>query len=125
MLQHQQDTVRVFKFKIHATNKWILTLDLAKLEPFVELDTEYRSIHWNTEYSRNNRSESDVLWDAILPSHGFVAMDRDAIKAQGWPESMYLPSDKGKGVYLLEAYHHIHCLVRISFYHPFKPNNYL
>ena len=103
----------------------MLTLHLGKLDPFVKLDTQYRPIHWNTEYSRNNRSESDPLWDAILPSHGFVAMDRTAIKAQGWPESMYLPSDEGKGVYLLEAYHHIHCLVRISSYHPFKPNNCL
>jgi Mycotoxin biosynthesis protein UstYa len=37
-------------------------------------------------------------------------MDREWAKSQNWPESMYLPDDKSKGVYLLEAYHQLHCL---------------
>ncbi|KAJ9301008.1 hypothetical protein DTO217A2_7784 [Paecilomyces variotii] len=82
------------------------------------LDTIWRPFWWNTEYSSTNASEADELWDAILPSHGFVAMDRTWAKENQWPESMYLPSDKSKGVYLLEAYHYLHCLriVRRTFW---------
>ncbi|GAD93057.1 hypothetical protein TRV_04086 [Paecilomyces variotii No. 5] len=82
------------------------------------LDTVWRPFWWNTEYSSANASEADELWDAILPSHGFVAMDRAWAKENQWPESMYLPSDKSKGVYLLEAYHYLHCLriVRKTFW---------
>ena len=60
-----------------------------------------------------NHSESDPLWEAILPSHGFVAINRMWAEERQWPESMYLPSDHRKGVYLLEAYHQLHCLVRM------------
>ena len=38
-------------------------------------------------------------------------MDRDWAAVQNWPVSMRLPSDPSKGVYLLEAYHQLHCLV--------------
>ena len=85
---------------------------IAKVESF-QPDTIFKPIYWNTDYSMKNHNDSDMLWDVILPSHGFVAMDRDWAKENGWPESMYLPSDKSKGVYLLEAYHHMHCLVSI------------
>ena len=41
-------------------------------------------------------------------------MDREWAKQRQWPESMYLPSDHSKGVYLLEAYHQLHCLVSLD-----------
>lgn len=44
-------------------------------------------------------------------------MDRTWAKENQWPESMYLPSDKSKGVYLLEAYHYLHCLVSAFLYY--------
>ena len=75
------------------------------------IPTTWTRFWWNTAYSPKNHTESDDLWEAILPSHGFVAMDRKWAKVRQWPESMYLPSDHGKGVYLLEAYHQLHCLV--------------
>ena len=39
-------------------------------------------------------------------------MDHIWAAERGWPSSMNLPSDSSKGVYLLEAYHYLHCLVR-------------
>ena len=38
-------------------------------------------------------------------------MDRKWAERRQWPKSMYLPSDHGKGVYLLESYHQLHCLL--------------
>ena len=74
--------------------------------------TTWKQFWWNTPYSVNsNRTEEDGLWEAIQPAHGFVAVDRTWAQDHDWPESMYLPSDTSKGVYLLEAYHYLHCLV--------------
>ena len=77
------------------------------------LETTWSQMRWNTVYSPQNHSDSDDLWDAIDPSHGFVAMDREWAARQQWPITMYLPSDLSKGVYLLEAYHQLHCLVSL------------
>ncbi|KAL4732861.1 hypothetical protein BDV11DRAFT_108919 [Aspergillus similis] len=75
------------------------------------LNTISKPFYWTTAYSTvENETIADNLWDRILPSHGFVAIDRTQAKEHNWPESMYLPSDQSKGVYLLEAYHYLHCL---------------
>ena len=38
-------------------------------------------------------------------------MNEDWAFERQWPDSMRLPSDGKKRVYLLEAYHQLHCLV--------------
>lgn len=40
-----------------------------------------------------------------------VAIDERHAEERQWPESMRLPTDGTKRVYLLEAYHLLHCLV--------------
>ena len=69
---------------------------------------------WWTEYSEKNETEVNALWDAIKPSHGFVAMDEKWAADRHWPETMRLPGDQSKRVFLLEAYHQLHCLVSSS-----------
>ena len=75
------------------------------------LQTTWKRFWWNTPYSPNNHSEADELWEAISSAHGIVAIDKDWAAQRQWPTSMYLPTDHNKGVYLLEAYHQLHCLV--------------
>lgn len=53
----------------------------------------------------------DQAWDSIIPSHGIVAVDRQWAIEKQLPASMSLPSDPSKGVYIIDAYHQIHCLV--------------
>ncbi|KAF2237621.1 hypothetical protein EV356DRAFT_510582 [Viridothelium virens] len=72
--------------------------------------TLWTSFWWHTNYSPLNHTESDELWENIMPQHGFIAVDRHWAADHHWPISMYLPSDHSKGVYLLEAYHQLHCL---------------
>lgn len=81
---------------------------LAEIDP---LPVKWNRFDWWTEYSDKNATKVDALWDAILPSHGFVAMDTQWAKRRQWPDSMRLPSDESKSVYLLEAYHQLHCIV--------------
>ena len=61
----------------------------------------------------NPQEESavDELWDGILPAHGIVAVDHQWAAETRIPASMSLPSDPSKGVYIIDAYHQIHCLV--------------
>ncbi|EME48628.1 hypothetical protein DOTSEDRAFT_30036 [Dothistroma septosporum NZE10] len=95
-----------------------------------ELPTAYTRFKWWTAWGMEAGATNDTnlpsahvadeLWEGVLPSHGLIAVDRVWAKEQHWPESMYLPKDpngKEKGVYLLEAYHMMHCLsiIRLSF----------
>ena len=75
-----------------------------------EIPIQYRQFWWNTEYSSANQTSQDKMWDSILWTHGMVAMDREWAKSQNWPESMPLPGNETKAIWLLEAYHEVHCL---------------
>ncbi|KAF2873319.1 hypothetical protein BDV95DRAFT_592708 [Massariosphaeria phaeospora] len=92
------------------------------------IKTTWTKFWWWTEYSDSNHTTTNELWDAILPSHGFVAMDLQWAAGRNWPETMRLPSDPSKGVYLLEAYHQLHCLrmIRKTFWEAYtrKPYTY-
>lgn len=87
-----------------------LTASVAKVD---SLPTKWTEFDWWTEYSGKNDTEVDALWDAILPSHGLVAIDSQWAAEQQWPDSLSLPSDENKKIYLLEAYHLLHCVVRL------------
>lgn len=76
------------------------------------LSTTYEKFYWDTPYTgTDNLTYTNELWEAIHPSHGMVALDRNWAREHHLPDSMYLPDDHSKGVYLLESYHYLHCLV--------------
>ena len=56
----------------------------------------------------------DKLWDNILPAHGIVAVDHGWAAERHLPATMTLPSNSSKGVYIIDAYHQLHCLVSIA-----------
>ncbi|KAF1952728.1 hypothetical protein CC80DRAFT_552227 [Byssothecium circinans] len=89
----------------------------AHLARTAKLDTVYKHFWWNTVYSPENRSDADSPWDEIDPAHGIVSVDQMWAAAQNWPLSGYYPDDKTKSVYLLEAYHLLHCIriMRLTF----------
>ncbi|OKL58690.1 hypothetical protein UA08_06305 [Talaromyces atroroseus] len=74
------------------------------------IKTAYKPFWWNTQYSISNQTAQDEFWDAIHWSHGMITRDKKWAESQNWPDTMDLPSDHSKGVWLLEAYHEIHCL---------------
>ena len=70
---------------------------------------------WWSQYSSADVEKGpriDKAWEAIIPAHGLVAVDRQWAAEQNLPASMNLPSDSSKRVYIIDAYHQIHCLVR-------------
>lgn len=86
-----------------------LTVRTAKVD---NLPTKWTQFDWWTEYSAKNETEVDALWDSILPSHGLIAVDGQWASERQWPDSLPLPGDESKKIYLLEAYHLLHCVVR-------------
>jgi hypothetical protein len=67
---------------------------------------------WYTPYNNvENQTASNELWDKISSSHGLIALNHHIAKENQWLESMPVPGDEGKGLYLLESYHQLHCLV--------------
>jgi hypothetical protein len=67
---------------------------------------------WYTPYNNvENQTASNELWDKISSSHGLIALNHQSAKEKQWLESMPVPGDEGKGLYLLESYHQLHCLV--------------
>jgi hypothetical protein len=81
------------------------------------MPTKWKRFNWWTEYSDKNFTETDALWDDINPAHGFISVDRSWAKSQYWPETMPMPKDSSKSVYLLEAYHLLHCVVSFQAVH--------
>jgi hypothetical protein len=90
---------------------------LARVE---NMPTKWKRFNWWTEYSDKNFTETDALWDDINPAHGFISVDRSWAKIQHWPDTMPMPEDSSKSVYLLEAYHLLHCVVSSQTVHLHK-----
>ncbi|KAA8644454.1 uncharacterized protein ATNIH1004_008658 [Aspergillus tanneri] len=72
---------------------------------------------WITDiYSTADPDKRDAVnaaWDEIVPAHGIVAVPHEWAAKRNLPASMSLFSDPSKGVYIIDAYHQIHCLTVI------------
>lgn len=80
--------------------------------------SEWIPYTWWSRYSSADAEKAPIIdqaWDAIIPAHGIVAVDRQWAAEKQLPASMNLPSDSSKGVYIIDAYHQIHCLVRFLY----------
>ena len=60
-----------------------------------------------------NETARDEAWDNLNYDPGSVALDYEYAAALGLPEAQPFPWDYSKGLYFLNAYHSIHCLVRV------------
>ena len=71
------------------------------------------SVPWvhMTEYGTDNLTQGSRLWEAIDFNPGIVALDLEWTKEKGLPKSQPFPWDTSKGLYVLNAYHSMHCLV--------------
>ncbi|RYN44532.1 hypothetical protein AA0114_g9922 [Alternaria tenuissima] len=88
--------------------------ELARVD---SLPIAFVPFHWNTPWGAPNASDADPLWDNINTAHGHIAVDHEFAAENHWPPSMDIPGMPGKGMYLLQAYHQLHCLriVRASY----------
>lgn len=69
------------------------------------------SIEYTTKYTQENQTLADQEWEAIATGHGSIALDQESIKAWNLPPAQEFVWDESKSVYVLNAYHSLHCLV--------------
>lgn len=65
----------------------------------------------DTDYTHPDHAISDAAWAAIDIAPGFVALDKQYAESMDLPASQAFPWDEDKSIYLLNAYHNLHCLV--------------
>lgn len=78
-------------------------------------------IYSSTEYGPavGTPEERNALWGALDISPGIIALPDEYAAEKGLPRSQRFPWDKSKGIYVIGAFHQMHCLVRL--HHPPSP----
>ena len=116
-----QHTKQITQNASYSTLPWFLIPPLlTQAYTLAAVDTgsdEWTQYTWWSKFSSMVPEQEpvvDELWDDILPAHGIVAVDHQWAAERKIPASMSLPSDASKGVYIIDAYHQIHCLVCIA-----------
>lgn len=71
-----------------------------------------RTVYAPSVYNSHNETEAALAWDSVLPGHGLVAIDPLYAEKHNLPETMKLPGNSARLVYIIEAYHAMHCTVR-------------
>lgn len=67
-----------------------------------------------TPNSGANETDQELLWDETSYDRGQIALADDYAKEMGLPRAQRFPWDQSKGIYLINAYHNIHCVVSQS-----------
>lgn len=67
--------------------------------------------HYDHVYSNRNRTISDPVWNALVPETGVVALSHEYARSKGLFPAQNWPWDPSKGIYNINAFHNIHCLV--------------
>ena len=75
---------------------------------------EGSAVAWTSmsPYFGEDETIADQLWENISVDNGTVALSDSYAAAMGLPVSQRFPWDQEKGLYLLNGFHSMHCLVR-------------
>ena len=65
----------------------------------------------HSPYDDPNITHAEALWDAIDIDTGMIALPYEFAEEKGLPRSQPFPWDESKGIYYLNSFHSIHCLV--------------
>ena len=76
-----------------------------------------RSVYEHSKYLSHNETEASLAWDSILAGHGVVAIKPQYAAQKNLPSTATLPGSSGDLVYVIEAYHAIHCVVSLYSMH--------
>ena len=73
-----------------------------------DIPTPYRD---DLIFNSPNRSLADAVWSSWVDDPGIVALLNDWVKGKMLPQAQKWPWDEDKGLYLLQCFHNMHCLV--------------
>ncbi|KAL1610125.1 hypothetical protein SLS60_001790 [Paraconiothyrium brasiliense] len=71
--------------------------------------TVSRTIYAHSKYMSNDEEVASEAWDEILAGHGVIALNADYVAAKKLPPSVSLLDNSGNFMYVIEAYHAMHC----------------
>lgn len=66
-----------------------------------------------TKFMSKNVTEADEAWDLVGSGHGDVAIEPQYAFKHGLPPTIAHPKDDRKLLYIIAAYHAIHCIVSL------------
>lgn len=71
------------------------------------------SVKWlqSTVYTSHNTSKRDHMWDAINHDSDIVAVSKTWALEKGLELGADFPWDESKTIYLVNAFHSLHCIV--------------
>lgn len=78
----------------------------AHLATNVEVAWTHKSLYWGDDEAR-----ADQVWADIGIDDGIVALPDSYVESMGLPTSVRFPLDQDKGIYVLNGFHSMHCLV--------------
>lgn len=67
--------------------------------------------HDDLIFNSPNRSLADAAWLSWVIDPGIVALPNDWVNGKMLPQAQHWPWDEDKGLYLLQGFHNMHCLV--------------
>ncbi|KAI9666258.1 MAG: hypothetical protein M1821_004193 [Bathelium mastoideum] len=68
---------------------------------------------WKGSFFSENETRNSEAWDNIDLGPGTVALSDDYVAQMGLPKAQRFPWDKTKGIYVLNSYHNMHCLIKM------------
>ena len=66
----------------------------------------------NGPFVDENETLANLAWEDVKDDLGSIALDDHYASSLGLPRAQRFPWDQSKGLYFLNAYHDLHCLVR-------------
>lgn len=75
--------------------------------------TVSRTIYAHSKYMSEDEAVASKAWDEILAGHGVIALNADYVAQKNLPPSVSFPDDSESFMYVIEAYHAMHCLVSL------------
>ena len=86
------------------------SLFLAHLSAALSVPWVSKSVY----FGEGTEEDADRAWDSISIDNGSIALDPAYVQKMGLPHAQPFPWDATKGIYLLNGYHSMHCLVRVA-----------
>lgn len=94
---------------LHSTSEGaVLILQIATLAADLTIPFQ-----WATDYASPNLTLAGELWESIDFDVGMVALPYDWTDEKDLPRAQVFPWDQEQGLYVLNGYHALHCLVKL------------
>lgn len=88
-------------------NETDIYLFLAHLSATLSVPWVSKSVY----FGEGSDEDADRVWDGISIDNGSIALDPTHVEQMRLPHAQPFPWDVTKGIYILNGYHSMHCLV--------------